>query len=586
MRRIIAVFLLILTVLLGALPSFAANDTLSSIRPLDMTSVETDFKSANFDTDRFIKNLENKNAARIATIAEYKTKDARYIYVYVYTPHSISGMGERIFDFGSAFELATNIGDDGRTLSTGVYYAKYIGYTADKLFQKFRITIENGDQLFYLPIRFSEFMLTGNDGSVSAASGFEQSYYFPGDGTMKVHYDKVYDLETTSTVYRTATSDKGVGYRYDIFSVYFTIEKELYEKYDSLNGISYKHKEKLWNAVVTSNNDLHSKLSTMLGQTFSEETFRLNRDYPSVYASYSYSNSFGMGYSFAINPGGGSRWGGEVVDSKLLNLFLVDADEYEDVSISQKEITNDFDYTEGGAASEIVVDTTYSNELFDINSYSGNDPGIIKQLLKKWHYGDVLETQISGVKPIEIFKDASGFEGYKEGINDDVYANKYLVHQSDLSGFKKALESAKSNGDYVVLFRFAVRDYYAEECRVFLNDKSVDNAFEDDCFYARGTVFRDFNVISLTFRKENIDYVVLVNNDEQDIGGGITSPNHGKGSDDGPNYLKMILMIVAVFAVVVILIKIISLFKPAHKAKVVINYDDVEKKKPHKKKKE
>ena len=79
------------------------------------------------------------------------------------------------------------------------------------------------------------------------------------------------------------------------------------------------------------------------------------------------------------------------------------------------------------------------------------------------------------------------------------------------------------------MFRFAVRDYYSRPCAVVEQD--FFELIDENGFYARGSAFNDFNVISLTFRKGNQDFVVLVNNDPIDINGGITGPNDTLGED-------------------------------------------------------
>lgn len=568
MKKIISLILVLLTVvscLFVPISAAGVNDY-----PLDKTTVEEDFKSANFDTERYISNLENPNAPSIVFTREYgytgNSLTHFYIYVYV-SSEKYEAYPKLVYD-ELIIEAANNYDKNGSPISYYTYNAYYVDRSDDKRFYKYCIvsldefdfeggrlyTFRNftvqpssvqyrfdnpyegdpsgaGDKIYREEL--ARYRSNVNQSATSNRSFFYEGYDSSGTVECEVFQDNVIDIETKPTVYRTLSSDKvhdkGVGYSYDIFSVYFSIPNVYLEKYDYLRAISYKHYEQLWNAVVVSQDRIYSQVSSMLDVDFSSG---FNKNYPEIYANFE-DAVMGMSglhsYSYAINPEY-SSFNPPVVDRTLLNVYQVEDWRDDDIFISGNNVTGFFDYKETGEKSDWFLDTIPIDKTFKIESFTGNDPNFQTWILSKLYgYGGKYETQLSDVVPIVTYQDASAFSGYIEGSNDEIYANEHLVNKRDIPDFINTVRTSTSKGESVVLFRFAVRDYYSRPCVVLEQD--FFELADKNGFYARGTAFNKFNVISLTFRKGNQDFVVLVNNDPIDINGGVTGPNDTLGED-------------------------------------------------------
>lgn len=125
---------------------------------------------------------------------------------------------------------------------------------------------------------------------------------------------------------------------------------------------------------------------------------------------------------------------------------------------------------------------------------------------------------------------------------------------------KSRLESAKKNNEIFYLFRFAVTDYYSSPA-YFDDAENYGKGISSDLsskngYVAQETVFLDFDIISLTFRKDSVDTVISVVSDPFDIINGLDPPQNLTVKND--NWLMKILAIVALILVLVILGPFIS----------------------------
>ena len=218
---------------------------------------------------------------------------------------------------------------------------------------------------------------------------------------------------------------------------------------------------------------------------------------------------------------------------KLLNVYKVDDHDDDDIYIPPSEIKNFFDYDEKGQPSSYVVKTTSLDEKFDINSFSGNNPDFQKKF-DAWLYGidTDAETQMKGVDPIVKLDDAffDGVDDYGGLITSTAsWRSEHLVNKKDVKDLYNYYQNAKSNNETVYILRFAVRDYYAAGCDIWANKGWTESITTDnsDGEYCQGTAFNDFYIISLTYRKGTEEFIIRVDDEPQDINGGLTP-----GEDD------------------------------------------------------
>ena len=546
MKKIISLFFVVLSVCSClCFPVFGASDE----RPLDSTTIEEDFKSCNLDIEQYLENEAHRNEHHIVTAREYGyTKRGRdyslYLYVYVDESKNI----DYSLDFTPEIEvvLASSFDDVGNPVTYTTKYAKLIDVTEDGYFHKFRIDLfadgkeeyEDG-RLYYVSdvnIRLDDWSwvngsLTRNIIDELCIEDVNRAFYFTGSESsglsLNGSQDKVIDLDVHPTIYRTVSSDKGTYYQYDVFSVYFSIPNIYLEKYDYLRGISYKYYEAMWNAMVTDDKQhdgkIYIELQEMVDKDFSGN---YNGDYDSIYVNYSHGNmSPGIwdAADIVINPYPFKN--ATIFDTKLskfVNLFKVQDYKSEDWYISGSNVSGFLDTAETPENYGWNYKTTTLDDTFDINGYYSGGA----HAFEKWwrdltnnNRFDRPETNLQNVAPIVKIDDAF-FENYD--ISRSTWCDTSLVHEDEAADFKAYYETSKANDETMYLLRFAVRNYYAAPAVV--EKHNWTDPMDEHAVYAQGTGFKNFNVISLTFRKGANDFLVLVNSEPQDIVSGVTPP--------------------------------------------------------------
>ena len=150
-------------------------------------------------------------------------------------------------------------------------------------------------------------------------------------------------------------------------------------------------------------------------------------------------------------------------------------------------------------------------------------------------------------------------------LQDPQLSDELLINSKDVTEFRKECNDAftvdgkDDEEKYVVLFRFAVTDYYSED--VWLGEwknNARDNYEIDQSYIADETVFLDFDVIQLSFLDDDDQWTVIAAvSNPIDIVNDITPPSHPE-ADDGRGLLEIILAILALVAIAIALYFIIT----------------------------
>ncbi len=151
-------------------------------------------------------------------------------------------------------------------------------------------------------------------------------------------------------------------------------------------------------------------------------------------------------------------------------------------------------------------------------------------------------------------------------LQDPQLADEFFINSADVTEFRKECNDAftvdgkNDEEKYVVLFRFAVTDYYNEG--VWLG-KWVDNGYDDyekgQAYLAQESVFFDFDVIQLSFLKDEQWHVIAAVSNPIDIVNGITTPTNLSSEDGWPEWLKWTVGVVALILAIILLWPILPL---------------------------
>lgn len=414
------------------------------------------------------------------------------------------------------------------------------------------------------------------------------------------------ELSVKHTFYRSETSSLGSGHQNQLDTVYFSVPKRFIEEYGRLQRIKaewYEYKTK--EILVTSNSDLYNKASPYIG---------VNLGPKNKYGQQAYNKD--IYYSLGINAGdagGGmnmARWGWNLGEGffhipceTLYYMFLVDNigeydpyasvvdmggvqsnDLYEYIKNYNKTFDNGTLPIKDGSisadlfASDIDDSRKIDNESGKIQqgySYYDFDADVDLQALKSWSDTDPsfwenwvnfgLGAAFTGgpteesktVAPIQILK-ATDVQG-----TDKEIASKLLINYADVASLKEEYREAttvSSKDDeekVVVLFRFATSDYYSEAVDIMELGKGFlgsDKYTKDQAYIAQESVFFDFDIIQLTFNKDEVYTVIPVVSNPIDIVNDITPPVQ---VDDGLDWLKILLAVVLLILLVVLLAPIL-----------------------------
>ena len=400
----------------------------------------------------------------------------------------------------------------------------------------------------------------------------------------------------------------------ELNTVYFTVADDIFEKYGNLQKISaewyeYKTKPVFVTSDMAAYNALESYIGVNIGKKKDDLDWSVAWEKWDIVTENLHSVYFDKGYN---NRSLDNDYFENLLDWLRVHYFdesavftpQIDwlfpregAKKNSDYKVSKTQMV---DYAKAYAVkyapfSDIIVGANgnYSVNLFEesidtdrlglVQEYNKNATrGYVKQTIdvgdtgsltvkkdqgfwdKLWHGVQYKEKDYD---PIIVLDDLAALQG----MSTETFAKEYLVNADEAATIKAHCETEIKNNGRVVLFRFAVTDYYASTAYF---EKIGNNDFTDaDGYVAQETVFLDFDVISLTFRgEEGADVVIPCVSDPLDIINGVDpSPDLGN-TKDWPEWvywiiygLLLILGGFLVFGVVMFLLNSGPVFKAVGK---------------------
>lgn len=393
------------------------------------------------------------------------------------------------------------------------------------------------------------------------------------ESTLKIQRDKLESvkLDVQKTFWRTQTSSLGAGHQNQLDTVYFTVPQDLFDEYGELQRIKAEWWEyKTKPIIVTSNKTFYNSSLPYVAEDMSER----NEDGSFVHQ---YRNCFYAGFNSTIGSGGyyDYAWNGagetqinplyylfptanwcsiedydpradivssggistnvleeyifgydktfrdgelNIKDGKVISadLFEADIDESRKVDNARGKIQRGYSY----------YDFDVTEDIQEIVSWSDGDPS----WWDNWNefgiwdsvFGNIPEEEGRSFAPIYIPKEED-FDGTPESI-----ADKLMCQISDV---EKLREAYKTEGEVLVLFRFAVTDYFAETGYVYIASGEDKGLHYDQAYMAQESVFLNFDIIQLTFNDNGDMTVIPVVSDPIDIIDPITPPTDFSNED-------------------------------------------------------
>jgi len=577
-------FLLIIPLLLTAgVPVYEAGLRLSNVfinesNNIDSSDVLDDlnssenFKSTDYTTSKKIK---------LVTLAEYGfsnyNNDNFSLYAYMYVPSNFN------IDYYSSLnkiQLAIN----------NIYLRYELNFiNTTNNFVKFKVTMSLDEttnilkQLNYQKriYQISGFELKDTDkfnateykvGGKFIYTGFAKGLNSNDTSNSTLFYTtenlETLDLNVNSTFYRSSSSSKGVNYKNQLNSVYFSIPNDILKEYGSVDKIKAEYYEYQTRPIIVANTNDYNNFKSDVGIKQTLETHSKNYiETDSINTSSDLTSSNYVLYkNYVTSP--------DIKDSNYfdtLNILFNGGDNPQETNIKGEELRNYLyayksSYIKGKDVSGVSldlfndkVDTGHirgynlkefdTKNEFNLLSYDSTHSGWSKfwDYFGKWNVNTSDNfTNIAPIKKVEL-KDVAA----------DTTGDFLLINSDDYSNFKTffANESLKNNQTYI--FRFSVTDYFSHLFKTYLYGQVRDPLLSWNGYYAIETVFLNFDIISLTFNKEGISYIMPCISNPVDL---IADIIHPDTLVDWILLLKIILGIFLGIFILWVVSKIFSIF--------------------------
>ena len=529
----------------------------------------------------------------------YADRQADYgLYIYVYNPQDI------------AFYMATDRNKIQLTYGDRQSYSKYtlefLNYSGkagyEGRFYKFRIRLSDAERLDILNT-------VDDNGRVYKISGIELSYngtvteyvcaqtytytgYAEGYGSelatgdtlaCKVDgFNKYLTLDVRSTYYRPDGSNGSENKQDTLHSVYFSVPNEIIREYGVMTAVHATWLNAYTAPIfVTGNKDYYNGFMELVGKDNPETdyAFHTNEMGRSWGGFYFVNYSHGYNYSNSV----------DTVLSKLNYVFYAENGDADTYTLPAEELLGDsktgkkgwFETYTQNFSGELVNDK-YSAALFESVDSSFTDKTItsddtfsltsVTTSQNLWQKIWGMSTYYTNTYTMSAIQDVT-LEAMDNALSEKQFCDEYFVAESDYDELYSYVKMAKSRDETVYLFRYYQSEYFAVE----LSEGMYETGFytqtvgdmtmpaygrhyekkDTNAYLCQMWVQLDFDIIDLTFTKDNVDTVIPVIMSPMDIAADGTPPL--VTTDDGLKWWQILLAIIALIVIIWLLLK----FAPA-----------------------
>ena len=585
MKKIISVFLVVVTLFALCIPAFAADEQ----KTLESTTVIEDLTNSKYNLDDYPVDKNDDNLYLI-TVMEYGYKTDNYgLYIYIYNP-SCSEVYNSEFN---KLQLALSYDSTGKPITWSKYNLLIKDVSADNRFVKIKVknssliepNILDGTRIYW--ISGFEMQNVSSDVGLNESGNvrdYDVSYAFSftGKGSSISCYREDFftlKLDAHQTSYLTGDSAKGEGYSNQINSVYFSIPQSVEEEYGDLFAVDFEYyKYRTAPIIITDNEESFSCLDDYVGIDLYDyylfnriSTSEFNRKYfhykfligdlnyvssddgassryffadgnPLLSFNSSFSNYFPY-YSLlfyvseeklksAVDPDDNPI----LVCAKDLQDFFVNYDNFP----SCKEIPNRSGITVGSNQyNGDLFDLDYFTENYERKNFSlktkinmksfadvNNKSKFYYFLAGKWAYVFNKDEYDNSVENVFALKRITSLDFNDSDTTDDISVNdNLLISVDDVAHMQEFCENQEKKNENTYLLHYAwTDDYYSFVC---------DSNLEGNFLVVQETVYIDFDIISLDFKKGEKITTIAVVSDPSDGFTGIqnTVPNHNLGDN-------------------------------------------------------
>lgn len=535
--------LFVFVMLFLSVPSVVFAEKVSDIERMSSSDVVEDLETMKFDLSKYPQDLTADYITILDFVEfgfDFSGNTSRYaLYVYIYNP---SCREIDIKSLRNTIQIQTST-----AAGIGSGYRKYIlehcDHTTDEgkefLFYKFKIDVpqsymnkptkvnriyEIADiDIFYKDASDPESFGAGGKWTYTGYQAYCGVNPSSSVSTLSYAYEELFTLklDLNPATWKTNTSEKGEGYRYELFSVYFSVPNWVIEKYgnkkDILKGlysVQGSYTEYKLNGLITPYEELYETLLMYSGDSLSEWEmpfgFVTEAYYDSIRGGSSHSFGFNTSKFVQLN----NLYSADI-KNQLTKYGAVFHSTYDGCLSSQSKFYQ--------AIKDLIDTNKYfpdrissKNKLFEVCS---DDADLKLQLasyvarlsnLNTWNnfwnyvkYGYTLDDSYELLKeleePLVLVPDNIGTKNIYTDISN---ADALFVSEGDYSKLVSHVNEAFSSGETTYLMRFALRDFYSSDIKIAQSGSSNDYDYGEGNYFFEKKIFEDFDVLSLTWKNE------------------------------------------------------------------------------------
>ena len=607
----LAAFLLVLLVCFGAvmggqgfLSAFAATDVQTAY---ENTNVLDNLDGATiggkaFDIADYPHNDEGR--PQVISLVEfcysyYADKQGDFgLYVYVYNPQDI------------AFDMATDRNKIQLTYGNKQSYSKYtldfLNYSEkagyEGRFYKFKVRLTDAERKDILAA-------VNDDGRVYKISGIELSYkgsvteypcgqtytysgYAEGYGSELATgdtlsctvdgFDKYLTLDVHSTYYRPEGSNGSENKQDTLHSVYFAVPNEIIREYGVMTAVHATWLNAYTSPIfVTGNEELYNGFMELIGKESPETDYAFHTNESGRYwgGFYFVDYSHGYNYSNAV----------ENVLTKLNYAFYAENGDADSYVLPAEKLLGDSEngkkgwletYTENFGGE--LVNDKYSAALFEKVDATFTDKTItsddtfsltsVTTSQNLWQKIWGTSTSYTNTYTMSAIQDVT-LDDMDNALSEKAFCDEFFVAEGDFNELYSYVKKAAAKDETVYLFRYYQSEYFAVE----LSEGMYETGFytqivgdmsmpaygrhyeheDTNAYLCQMWVQLDFDIIDLTFTKDNVDTIIPVVMSPMDIAADGTPPL--VTTKDGLSWWQILLAVLALILIIWLLFK----FAPA-----------------------
>ena len=401
-------------------------------------------------------------------------------------------------------------------------------------------------------------------------------------------------LDVNHTVYR-AKGDYYNGEQSQLNSCYFRVPNKLFTDYGELTEIACEWYEYFTKPIlVTEDNYTYSKINALHGKntdTLSKDVYFLFNVFwensKTTWFTKSGVSDWTSNYGYEVGDSyhWGFLWlnGTEVIYDAFPSFaaaFYTGGSSCEDYEISgsdlRMKLLENSAYMGGP-----YIHGSYSKALFENYVQQGRTYGYNHKEIKATDKFDIFWNYTTKSLWAKIFTGKQDVDTVYESLDaivtvkdsdltgkDSEIAERLKIHEKDVEKLKAEMKQAKANDETVVLFRYSSTKYFcAPSVSSYCSSGNIDggktlvkknvenwgnNKFNN--YVCQETVYLDFDIISLTYTRDDVDTVIAVVSSPQDVISGLQPPLE-EPADNSLSIFAIILGVIALIVIIILLLK-------------------------------